>query len=58
VRELKEASRALGLQLHILNASTGREIDAGFATLIQQRVGAVLVASDAFFLAGVINSLC
>ena len=49
VRELKEASRALGLQLHILNASTGREIDAAFATLIQQRVGAVLVASDAFF---------
>ncbi len=49
VRELKETARALGLQLHISNASTAREIDEAFATLIQQRVGALLVTADNFF---------
>ena len=48
-RELKESARALGLQLHIANAGTGREVDAAFATWVQQRVGAVIVTADAFF---------
>jgi putative ABC transport system substrate-binding protein len=51
VREVNEAARALGLQLHVLNANTAREIDAAFATFIQQRVGAVLSATDGFFFA-------
>ena len=51
VREVNEATRALGLQLHVLNANTAREIDAAFATFIQQRVGAVLSATDGFFFA-------
>jgi putative tryptophan/tyrosine transport system substrate-binding protein len=48
VRELTEAARALGLRLHILNASTAREVDAAFATLVQQQVAAVLVTADNF----------
>ena len=51
VREVNEAARALGLQLHVLNANTAREIHAAFATFIQQRVGAVLSATDGFFFA-------
>jgi putative ABC transport system substrate-binding protein len=49
VKVLKETASALGLQLYISNASTGHEVDAAFAAFIQQRVGAVLVASDNFF---------
>jgi putative ABC transport system substrate-binding protein len=48
-RELNEAARALGLQLHILNASSERDFEPAFATLIQQRAGAVLVGADSFF---------
>jgi len=50
-RETKEAARALGLEIHFANASAAREIDAAFATLIQQRVGAVLIGADNFFFA-------
>ena len=37
------------MQLHILKASTESEIDAAFAALVQQQAGALLVASDPFF---------
>jgi ABC-type uncharacterized transport system substrate-binding protein len=43
------AARKLGLRLHVLKASTGMEIDAAFATLVQLKVGALMIASDAFF---------
>jgi putative ABC transport system substrate-binding protein len=48
-REVQEAARSLSLQFHILNASTEREIDTAFATLVQQRAGALAVAADPFF---------
>jgi putative ABC transport system substrate-binding protein len=32
-----------------LNASSERELDAAFATLVQRRAGALVVTSDAFF---------
>jgi putative ABC transport system substrate-binding protein len=51
VREVDEAARALGLQLNVLNVSTAREMDAAFATFNQQRVGAVLTATDTIFFA-------
>jgi putative ABC transport system substrate-binding protein len=39
-RELQAAARTLGLELHVLNASTERDLDEVFAKLIQlQRVG-------------------
>jgi putative ABC transport system substrate-binding protein len=48
-RELKEAARALSLQLHVLSASGERDFDAAFARLVQLRAGALVVASDPFF---------
>jgi putative ABC transport system substrate-binding protein len=43
------AARAIGRQILVLNASNERDIDAVFATLAQQQVGALLVDADAFF---------
>jgi putative ABC transport system substrate-binding protein len=48
-KAMQQAARALGRQLHVLNASTESEIDATFATLTQLRVGALVVANDPFF---------
>jgi putative tryptophan/tyrosine transport system substrate-binding protein len=48
-RELQEGSRTLGLELHILRASSERDFDAAFANLIQVRAGGLVVASDPFF---------
>jgi putative tryptophan/tyrosine transport system substrate-binding protein len=49
LRGAQEAARAIGLQIHVLNASTSRELDAAFATLVQDRNDALLVAADGFF---------
>jgi putative ABC transport system substrate-binding protein len=49
-RDLQTTARTLGLQLHILNASTERDFDTVFATLVQLRVGALVIAPDAFFI--------
>jgi putative ABC transport system substrate-binding protein len=46
--EGREAARSLGQQLLILNASIPSEIDAAFATMRQQRVGALFVGADPF----------
>jgi putative ABC transport system substrate-binding protein len=48
-KEVQAAAQALRLELRILNASTTRDIDAAFATLVQQRIGALIVGADAFF---------
>jgi putative ABC transport system substrate-binding protein len=45
---MQEAARTIGLQIHVLNASTSREIDAAFATLARERPDALFVAPDAF----------
>jgi putative ABC transport system substrate-binding protein len=47
-KDVSAAARALGFELHVLNASSEREIDAAFATLIQLRPGALLTGSDPF----------
>ena len=49
LREAPEAARALGLQIQVLNASTSREIEATFATLVRDRADALFVAPDVFF---------
>jgi putative tryptophan/tyrosine transport system substrate-binding protein len=46
-KELREAARAHGLQLQIFSATTDRDIDSAFASLVSQRVGALVVATDA-----------
>jgi putative ABC transport system substrate-binding protein len=48
-REAQEATRTLGLQLNILNASTEREIATAFTTLAQNGAGGVVVVADALF---------
>jgi putative ABC transport system substrate-binding protein len=49
LREVSEAAHAIGLQIQVFNASTGREIEAGFAALVRDRVDALFVAPDGFF---------
>ncbi len=49
LRDIPEAARATGLQIQILNASTTREIEAAFATLVRDRADALFVPPDGFF---------
>ena len=48
-RDLQAAVPASGLQLLILEARSGADIDTAFATLVQQHGGVLLVTSDALF---------
>ena len=50
INDAQAAARAVGQQLIILKAGTVGELDAAFATLVQQRAGALLVAAGPFFL--------
>jgi putative tryptophan/tyrosine transport system substrate-binding protein len=49
-RDLDVAARKLGLELHILHASTEQDLDGVFAKMVQLRAGALVVPPDAFFL--------
>ena len=42
-------ARTLGLELHVLNASTERDFDTVFATLAQLRAGGLVINPDSFF---------
>ena len=48
IRDIPEAARALGLQIQVLNASTSREIEAAFTTLVRDRTDALYIAGDVF----------
>src|SRR4029077_16203227 len=48
MRDVQEAARLKGLQLHILKASTESEIVAAFASLVQLHAGAFIRGPDAF----------
>ena len=48
IKEEQSAARTLGLELHILNASTDRDFDGVFAKLIQLQAGGLVVAGGAF----------
>jgi ABC-type uncharacterized transport system substrate-binding protein len=50
-RALQAAARALGLQLHVLHASSEREIEAAFETLVNMRTGGLVIMPDQLFLA-------
>src|SRR4051812_17019430 len=47
--ELQDAARAIGLQLVVLTATTTGEIDTAFTAMVQNRVDALIVASDPVF---------
>ena len=49
VKDVEQAARAKGVQLHILKASIENEIDAAFTSLVRQQAGALVVSSDPFF---------
>ena len=40
------SARALRLRTHVVTARTERDFDAAFASLVEQRVGALFVAPD------------
>ena len=46
---VRSAAHNLGLELHVLNASTEREFDAVFVSLLQLRAGGLVIAADPFF---------
>ena len=49
LKDLQAAARAIGLQIHLLQASTEREIEAAFANLLALRAGGLMVGTDPFF---------
>jgi putative ABC transport system substrate-binding protein len=49
LRETSKAAHDLGLQIQILNASSSREIEAAFTTLVRERPDALFIAPDGFF---------
>ena len=48
-RNMHAAIPALGLQLHILHASSDPDLDVAFANLSQLRAGGLVISSDVFF---------
>jgi putative ABC transport system substrate-binding protein len=48
-RNLQPLSGTLGLTLHVLHASTERDLDAVFATLAQLRAAALIISPSSFF---------
>jgi putative tryptophan/tyrosine transport system substrate-binding protein len=48
IRDVQEAARTKGLQLHVLKASSESEIDTAFASLVQLHAGALVVGGDPF----------
>jgi putative ABC transport system substrate-binding protein len=46
---MQAAARNLGLQLHVLRASTEPDFDPAFASSAQLRAGGLVIGADAFF---------
>jgi putative ABC transport system substrate-binding protein len=49
LRDVEPAARAMGQQIQVFNASTSREIDGAFTTLVRERPDALFIGGDAFF---------
>jgi len=49
IRDLEKAATDLGRQVFVAKASNDAELDAAFAALLHEQVGALLVASDPYF---------
>jgi putative ABC transport system substrate-binding protein len=50
LKSLEAAARTMGIQIQVLNASTSREIDAAFATLVKEQPDALFVGVSPFLL--------
>jgi putative ABC transport system substrate-binding protein len=48
--EMLSAARTLGLELHVLNASTEHDFDEAFAKFHQLRAGGLVIEADPFFI--------
>src|ERR1700733_14558991 len=57
LRDLQHAARALGLQIHVANASTSDQIDAAFVSFKRDHADALFVAPDAFLTGGQLATL-
>jgi putative ABC transport system substrate-binding protein len=49
LRNVEAAARTLGVQLHVLSASTEHDFDNIFRTLVQLRAGGLVIGPDPFF---------
>jgi ABC-type uncharacterized transport system substrate-binding protein len=49
LQDLEEAARKISQRLFVVKASNDRELNAGFTSLVEQRVGSLLVAADPYF---------
>jgi len=49
MKEAQVAAQTLGLQLHVLHASTERDLDEAFRTSVQLRAGALVISPDVSF---------
>jgi len=49
-KDAAEAAHKLGLELHVVNASTEGDFNSAFANLVQLTAGALLVGTDTFLL--------
>jgi ABC-type uncharacterized transport system substrate-binding protein len=47
--DLQTAAHRLGLQLHVLQASTDRDFDGAFASVTRLQAGGLVISSDSFF---------
>jgi len=50
VQQMEEPARALGLKVHVLNASTEGELDSAFMSSVQLGIGALLIAQEPSYL--------
>jgi putative ABC transport system substrate-binding protein len=48
-RDTEAAARTLGVQIHLLHATTDRDFDTVFATIVQLRAGGLVIGPDTFF---------
>jgi ABC-type uncharacterized transport system substrate-binding protein len=49
INNMDAAARRVGLQLHVLHASTEQDFDVAFTSLVTHRVGALMTGADAFY---------
>jgi putative ABC transport system substrate-binding protein len=50
VKQIQAAAHTLGLQmLHVVQASTERDLDSAFSTLTERRAGGLVISADTFF---------